>query len=211
MKLLKKNSPRLQKRGTGQGLFWLFTFTTIFFLAATAQAHKVRVFAYKDGTQITCESEFSGGRAAQLARIEVLRDGRVIIQGSTNQDGIFHFPIPIKPTGQSQDLKIVVNAGNGHRGEWLLRGEDYLDNAPVAQAPQTPSPQRQEKTVPELSVTITEVEKIVRRELNKQLSPIRRHLAAQAEAGPSLQDIFGGIGYIIGLAGIAAYLQSRKK
>ena len=36
-------------------------------------------------------------------------------------------------------------------------------------------------------------------------------LADMQQEGPGVSDIFAGIGYILGLVGIAAYVQNRKK
>jgi hypothetical protein len=36
-------------------------------------------------------------------------------------------------------------------------------------------------------------------------------LADLQQKGPSIKDIFAGIGYIFGLLGVAAYVQSRKR
>jgi len=51
----------------------------------------------------------------------------------------------------------------------------------------------------------------VEKALDKKLSPILKRLAESETRGPGLSEIFGGIGYIFGLAGVAAYVQSRKK
>jgi nickel transport protein len=36
-------------------------------------------------------------------------------------------------------------------------------------------------------------------------------LAESRKQGPTVTEIFGGIGYIIGLMGIAAYFKNRRK
>lgn len=57
--------------------------------------------------------------------------------------------------------------------------------------------------------TPAEIERIVDAALDAKLSPIKRMLAEQAEAGPNLRDIIGGIGWIFGLIGVAAYFRRR--
>jgi len=52
--------------------------------------------------------------------------------------------------------------------------------------------------------------RIIESTLEKELAPVKRSLAKQQEQKTSLQDILGGVGYIIGLAGIAAYFKSKK-
>ena len=54
-----------------------------------------------------------------------------------------------------------------------------------------------------------EIERIVDAALDAKLSPIKRMLAEQTEAGPNLRDIIGGIGWIFGLIGVAAYFRRR--
>ncbi len=57
--------------------------------------------------------------------------------------------------------------------------------------------------------TPEDVERIVNAALDAKLSPIKRLLGEQVEAGPSLRDIIGGIGWIFGLIGVAAYFRRR--
>jgi nickel transport protein len=47
--------------------------------------------------------------------------------------------------------------------------------------------------------------------LDKKLAPVKEMILKSQEQKPRLQDIMGGVGYIIGLAGIVAYMSSRKK
>lgn len=62
----------------------------------------------------------------------------------------------------------------------------------------------------EAGLTAARVQQIVETALDRRLEPIYRYLAAREEAGPSLKDIVGGIGWILGLAGIAAYCRRRS-
>jgi nickel transport protein len=56
-----------------------------------------------------------------------------------------------------------------------------------------------------------ELEAAIESVLDRKLKPITRMLADMQQEGPSVRDILAGFGYIFGLAGIAAYVQSRKK
>jgi nickel transport protein len=56
-----------------------------------------------------------------------------------------------------------------------------------------------------------ELEAIIESILDKKLKPITRMLADIRQKGPTVADVFAGIGYIFGLVGIAAYVHSRKK
>jgi nickel transport protein len=60
-------------------------------------------------------------------------------------------------------------------------------------------------------LTREDVEQAVDRALEKKLKPVMQMLSDLNDPKPGISDIFGGIGYIIGLVGIGAYLKSRKK
>lgn len=51
---------------------------------------------------------------------------------------------------------------------------------------------------------------MINRALESKIGPIRRQLAKNEEAGPSFVAIFGGIGWIVGMAGIIAWFRSRQ-
>ena len=45
--------------------------------------------------------------------------------------------------------------------------------------------------------------------LDQKLAPVRRMLSEQTQKGPGLQEIIGGLGWILGLVGLAAWLRRR--
>lgn len=55
------------------------------------------------------------------------------------------------------------------------------------------------------------VQKIVDDAFEAHMAPIKRQLAALSSKGPGLAEIIGGIGWLIGLIGIALYFKSRRK
>jgi len=55
-----------------------------------------------------------------------------------------------------------------------------------------------------------DVEAIVDAALDRHLAPLRRALAAGNGAEPSLRDIVGGLGWIMGLVGIGLYFSRRR-
>jgi nickel transport protein len=88
--------------------------------AASVNAHRVNVFAWIEGDTVHVESKFSGGKRVKAGKITVLdSEGGELISGMTNENGEFSFKIPKKT-----DLKIVVEAGEGHRGEWSINAAD---------------------------------------------------------------------------------------
>ena len=47
--------------------------------------------------------------------------------------------------------------------------------------------------------------------LDEKLAPLMKILAESRDRGPTARDVFGGIGYILGLVGVTAYFNYRRK
>lgn len=185
--------------------------TTIFLLllivlpTSPVWAHKAYLFAWFDGDKVQTKSKLSGGKPVNRGQIIVYTtDGVQILEGRTDAKGEFSFPLK-----QPKPLKIVLVAGEGHRAEWLFQDEMPAEAETETPAPDQPvlSPQ---KVVESPSVDCKK-QALTNADLDKKLEPIHRTLAELTEDKPTIQDILGGIGYIIGLVGLAAYFQSRKR
>jgi nickel transport protein len=210
MKKMKKNTIYLT----------IFVIALIFSSANSCFAHKVRIFAWEngDGTIMT-ESKFSGGRAAKNVTVTVIESstGHKLLSGKTDIKGMYQFPIP-KTT--SKEIEIVVNGGDGHKNSWHYTLEETTAPPVVNQIPETittPEEKPEQAAVetmvstPNTQCDSEEFTRLLNAALDRKLAPIHRVLAESTDHSPTLQDILGGIGYILGLAGIAAYFQSRKK
>lgn len=187
----------------------------------SASAHRVNVFAWVEGDTIYVESKFAGGKKVKSGKIVVTDPrGNKLLSGLTNDQGEFSFKVP-----KRTDLKIVLIAGQGHQAEWIIRAAEMADLA-LKTASDT-SAEKLKQSVQKKDVSITsvdtrtaapdtavnpkELEAIIETVLDRKLKPITRMLADIRQDAPSIGDIFAGIGYILGLVGIAAYVQSRKK
>ena len=191
-------------------LFFLTLFFAILFIAPnTTFAHKVRVFAYGEGNTIVGETAFSGGRKPKNADIivEDAASGKHLFSSRTDEQGQFRFTIPTEAQTKHLDLRIVVKAGDGHRGEWLLEAADCLSTATEPPLVPAPAPASGE----EASIPLQQMQQVMQETIDRELAPVKRMLAQSSEHGPTLQDILGGIGYILGLAGIAAYFKAQQK
>ena len=193
-------------------IFLLLFFACVF--ATSAHAHKVRIFAWQEGNMIYTEAKFSGGRPAQKAKIFVEHPvtGETLLSGLTDEEGNFQFTVP---NPHPEQLNIVVDGGDGHKNSWTHTLETSEQKAVEASA-ETPPIIGQEKRLPPPEAAAPEVElgqlqNILEAVIDKKLGPIKKSLAEMRDPGPSLQDILGGIGYILGLAGIAAYFKSKKQ
>jgi len=183
-------------------------------------AHKIRVFAWEDGGIIKTEVKFSGGRVAKNAIITVTsnQSQQELLTGATDNQGEFSFPIPQMAKDNKYDLKIIADSGDGHKNSWLLNAQDYLqlpDNIKQSPPATQPPPLQQKiqsaQVYPTHAMNEEQLKQIINSALDNKLAPIKRSLARQQDQKPSLQDILGGIGYILGLAGIAAYYKSKRR
>jgi nickel transport protein len=186
-----------------------------------AKAHRVRIFAYGQGEYIAGGTSFSGGRKLKDAEIIVnAPGGRTLLRTKTDNQGGFRFRIPQEARENHLDLLIVVNGGDGHRGEWPLSAAEYLDSTEI----DGKSIQQPEKADREIEngfdnnqmssfqdIQEQQIRRIVEDVLDKKLAPIKYMLAESRDQGPRLRDILGGIGYILGLAGIVVYFKSKKR
>lgn len=174
-----------------------------------ALAHKVNVFAYLDGRQIKGEAYFPSGDKAQTALVEVV-DGQGRVLGSTQTDGQGLFSLAV-PAEAGAPLRVVLKAGQGHQGEYTLGARELGGAAAFAAASQAaskpaPATARSAAPLPE------EMEERLARLLDQRLQPLTAQVAKLgAERSVSLADVMGGLGYIMGLMGLAAYLKARKQ
>ena len=97
--------------------FFIGTALLVCLLCATsAWSHKVHVFAWVEGDKVYTESFFSNGKKAMNAPIEVFDgNGKLILSGKTDKSGSFTFKLPL-----CKDMRIVLNASEGHRAEYRL-------------------------------------------------------------------------------------------
>jgi nickel transport protein len=83
----------------------------------------VNVFAYVERGTVHVEGYFPDGKPAGNAAIQVLDSGgRRLLEGRTDAEGLFSFPLPKK-----DDLTIVIDASMGHRNQFLLKKQDLGD------------------------------------------------------------------------------------
>ncbi len=210
--------------------FSSFTLILLFvFSADFASAHRVVIFAWTEGNMVFTQSQFSDGRKVSNGLVQVFDfNDNLLLKGKTDPNGDFSFKIP-----EITALNIVLNAGMGHQGHWKLSEKEIKTSMGISD--QKPAPEKNDtrtditKTAqkePSVSLTAGEnnknpdsallldkkqLEQIIEKVLDKKIHPITRMLAQMQNKGPSVNDIFGGIGYILGLMGVAAFFLSKKK
>jgi nickel transport protein len=193
----------------------------LFFILSSgnALAHKVTVFAWVEGDTVLGESKFSGGKKAQNSEVIVWDlNGKELLRTRTNEKGEFSFPVPEKTA-----MRIELIAGMGHKAEWTIPLEDFGEadaatstqveevNTPEPTANMVSEPADQTPTSIDPAQLESIIENAVTKALNKKITPLTKMMADLEQKGPSINEIFGGIGYIFGLMGVAMYFSSRRK
>jgi nickel transport protein len=202
-------------------LYLCILISILCFRIESSNAHGVYVFAWVVGDTVFVESKFSGGKKVNAGKIIVTDSrGAELLSGTTNDQGEFSFKVP-----KRTELKIVLLAGAGHRAEWTIpvseidvsdkktapTHEKNAETRPLASSKSKDEPEASQKMVPLSGLTEKDLQSAVEEALEKKLQPVMKMLAEFKQEGPTVKDIFSGIGYIMGLVGIAAYIHSRKK
>lgn len=196
----------------------------VLYLTTPAWAHRVNIFAFVDGNEIQVECSFNRSQKVKQGKVEVRNTitGLVVAEGKTDDAGVFRFAITPDMRQAANDLQVRIVAGEGHQNDWIIEASEFAatpTRADVFVKPSAAPPiaVRASPSAPESGVTAAavhglssaDIERIVNAALDAKLSPIKHQLAAQAEAGPTLKDIIGGMGWIFGLVGVAAYFRRR--
>ena len=212
-------------------------FSVVFLLlSGVCHAHRVNVFAYVDGEVLRVEASFSKSQKVVKGQLRVTdrETGDPVHEGTTDEQGRYSFRPSQAFLATGHGLLITLRAGEGHQNTWEVTPEELLalsaqgdtgrdaggdtgarghepaaGTLPSAEAlspaEATPHPPPSTVTMPK-----DELETLIGKVLDAKLAPIKQSLARQETSGPGVQDIIGGIGWILGLVGIAAYMKSRK-
>lgn len=196
----------LQRVVTALGLLLLSV------VASTAYAHKVNVFAYVEGDQVYIQGYFSDGSKAKNSDVTVYAsDGQELTKGQTNEDGSFTFPTQ----GKQQALRVVLNAGMGHQAAYDIPMDEMAGatTAVTAASPLSldPAPRVDEPRAGGDSAAPAPIsEAAIRKAVAEGVLPLAREISELKERR-GFSDIVGGIGFIVGVLGMLAYLKARQE
>ncbi|MEI8372186.1 MAG: hypothetical protein WCJ35_05030 [Planctomycetota bacterium] len=180
---------------------------------APAFAHKLYVYAQLKGTLIQGRVYFPGDVPAR--KIDVIaRDpsGRELDRTTTDDDGKFTFT-----AREHVDHYLVAETLDGHGGgPYIVHATEFSGRLP-AKGPTTESGsqvklQATDASVPAASTGNENKQATVTlqlTELRTQLDELRQQIF-ESDERLRFRDILGGIGFILGLAGVAFYMKARK-
>jgi nickel transport protein len=170
--------------------------------AAPALPHGLEVFAYADGARIEGAARFAGGTAGGIRILVKDRAGTTLAELTPSTDGSFTYE-----ARRAAEHLVVAESADGHRAEWRVTADELAAGFPssrggpgIGAAP--PS------AVPAAALDPL-VEAAIGRAVARQIAPLRRELAT-ARRQARLQDVLGGIGYILGLAGLGLWWRGRR-
>ncbi|MDR3320555.1 MAG: cobalamin biosynthesis protein CbiL [Desulfovibrio sp.] len=196
-------------------------FAALLILFSTpALAHRVNIHAWPDGDSVRVHCGFSRNSPAKDSRVTVYdaADGKELLSGVTDGNGDFRFAVPEQ--AHTDGLRIRVNAGAGHENEWRMESREFARNSdapdqirPDSQNPPTVHFDNSTTAMPARNdvLALTEVRVVVSEVLEAKLAPLRRDVAALSNPEPGVREIVGGLGWLVGLAGITLYLRSREQ
>ncbi len=188
---------------------------SVFFMPFPSSAHKLNLFVWTENNTITVESSLSGGRTLVHGMVTVVdtKSGKTVVSGETDADGVFSFSLAEETLKQSLPLDIIVSAGDGHQAHWLLKGDEFDSAAETAAPLLQPENQLSAQQADQSDCscpTKAEFELLLDKVLERKLAPVRKNIGRLVDPSPSIRDIGAGIGYLLGCAGMIAWLRSRK-
>lgn len=177
----------------------------------SALAHRAFLLTWIENGHVKVQGKYGNQAVIKNAKVTVFDpEQNLMLSGTTNEIGIFAFPIL-----QQKELIVVLSTPAGHKAETRMLAEDYPQHsAPQDRSPSPKSPQAPLSTQhSNESWNQEQLQLLISQSLEAELS-VLSHQVKKLEnkiEEPSLQDIFGGIGYLLGLMGVGAYFHYRQK
>ncbi len=175
-------------------------------VTAESFGHNIQIFAGNEGTEISGYVYFSDGGRVRDANVKVFtNEGELILQTRTNQEGVFRFT-----ANQGMDLTVVADTKDGHRAEWSVRANEIPESLP------DPTVWKEGHSDPTLA-NGKNGNLELRRMIREELRPLEAQFTRRNEEFERFRneirwrDIVGGIGYLIGIAGVACCLRGRRQ
>ena len=214
-------------------LVFIFLLLAIF-LVPTAYAHNVVSGVYADGMLIEGEVGFSNGDMAEAGSPVKVYNARDELIGELVLDEAGAFAFEAKTVARHV---FKANLSAGHIAEMVVEANELtapitMDavKAPVEktvsaaqQALANVEPLNNELTqqggdedvaaktsIIDTNISVEQLESIIRSAVAQQVRPLQKDLRAYKEK-VMFRDITGGLGFIFGLFGVAAWMASRRK
>ncbi|WP_027856773.1 carboxypeptidase-like regulatory domain-containing protein [Marinobacterium jannaschii] len=165
-------------------------------LSPGAQAHLLKLFASAENGQISGYVYFSGGAKVQQAAVNISdSSGALLGELKTDPQGAFSYRSQ-KPV----DHLISASTLDGHAATWTISAAELGGQAISANPANSAAA---------ATASRDNLDQRIEAAVARQVRPLREAIERQQEKA-RLQDIFGALGYIAGLAGLALWWRSRQ-
>lgn len=173
----------------------------VVFFPSASFAHKVMIFGWVDGDEVHTISKFSGGKKVQKAPVSVYnKKGELLLKGNTDDKGEFSFKLPAE-----KEMDVILEASMGHKTSCVVKVD--LQDEVLPAKPVSTENHKGGRTEERL-IDSKEIAVIIEQSLDKKMAVVLR-MIAEKEDKQSVTEIISGVGYILGLIGIALWVRSR--
>lgn len=109
---------------------WCMALCLVFAGASFASAHRVNIFAFVDGDAVQVECGFNRSQKVKQGTVEVFdaTTGALLLQGTTDDNGVFRFPVTAELREAGHDLNIRIIAGEGHQNDWTVAADELASS-----------------------------------------------------------------------------------
>jgi nickel transport protein len=186
----------------------IFTLFLLFYgsaLPSPSPAHALKIFATTDGQTITGSVYFRRGAPLVGTPVNAYTlDGELLSTAITGNDGRF----TMKASGEHEH-RLVAETVDGHRAELMLPAARL---APSRQTDNLPEEISGREVIPPRG-SPEEGEPLallIEQAVARQLLPLQEQLDRHDQR-LRIQDAVAGLGYILGIAGLALFWTARKQ
>ena len=170
---------------------------------STAAAHGIHLSAHAHGDSIHGSAHFNDDTPVRGAKVLALDStGEKIAETETDQQGEFTVKAKYRC-----DHRLLLDTGDGHGAEYLVTAAQLSPDLPAREgvAVTTSAAPLSSATHQHTHAAGGDLEA-----LHDEVRQLREQLT-QYERRVRLRDVLGGIGYIVGIFGVAYYVLARKR
>jgi len=191
-----------------------------------ASAHTLYVFASGDGSSIKGRVYLPGGTGVPDAEIRLTTsEGKVVATTKSDAEGNFTLQAPFR-----SDFSVVAMTADGHQAHWAISADELAElplppnlstgeseaNSSEVSADSHPAPSgssnshsREDTPTTGTAVPLADLKSEMNM-LKAQVVKLREEWQ-EFRSATQLRDVLGGLGYILGITGIAFYILARKR
>lgn len=169
-------------------------------------AHKVKCFAALEEDVITGYAWMGGGGRPQNVPYRVFGpDNQLLTSGVTDAEGRFSF----RPSGTVAH-RIEVEAGPGHTAVYTVPHSELAGAAVSPPGELVPTVRVGDDAAASVEEDHSGLQAAIEAAVSRQVAPLRRELA-EYQSQNRMQDMLAGLGFILGITGVAFYFMGRRR